>query len=82
MISPEEYVKQHQKAFRTAFDFLTSHFPPGIDTEWWAQAAQDVTEASILAGEDGLVNGLLATVYNYLEDEYKQRRNGNAETDD
>lgn len=81
-MSPEEYVKLHQKAFRTAFDFLTSHFPPGSDLEWWTQTAKDVTEASILAGKNNLVNGLLAGVYNYLEDEYKQRRNNNGETED
>lgn len=80
-MSPEEYLKQHQKAFRTAFDFLTSHFPPGMDPEWWEQAARDVSAASIEAGENKLVIGLLIGVYDYLEDEYKRRRNQSGETD-
>lgn len=73
-MTPEEYAKQHQKAFRTAFDFLTSHFPPVPGMEYWEQAAKDVTEASVLAGEGKLVNLLLTAVYDYLEDEWKKRR--------
>jgi hypothetical protein len=81
MMSPEEYLKQHQKAFRTAFDFLTSHFPPGLDPEWWEQAARDVSAESIANGENKLVIGLLIGVYDYLEDEYKLRRDRNGKTD-
>lgn len=76
-MTPGEYAQSHQKAFRTAFDFLTSHFPPGMDAEYWQQAAKDITVASVLAGEGKLVNGLLSAVYNYLEDEWIKRRDEN-----
>lgn len=81
MMSPEEYLKQHQKAFRTAFDFLTSHFPPELDPAWWEKAAQDASAASIEAGENKLVIGLLIGVYDYLDDEYKLRRDLNGKAD-
>lgn len=80
-MSPQEYAKQHQKAFRTAFDFLTSHFPPGMEPEWWDQAAKDLSVASVLAGEDKLVNGLLIGVFEYLDEEYKKRKDQNGETE-
>lgn len=73
-MSPQEYAKEHQKAFRTAFDFLTSHFPPGMDLSWWEQAAKDASAASIEAGENKLVNGLLAGVMDYLESEWRKRK--------
>lgn len=79
-MTPEQYATDHQKAFRTAFNFLNSHFPPGNTPEWWDQAAKDVSAASVQAGEGVLVVELLNGVYNYLFDEYK-RRNGSAETD-
>ena len=81
-MSPQEYAKQHQKAFRTAFDFLTQHFPPGMDPEWWDQAAKDLSVASVRAGEDKLVIGLLIGVYEYLDDEYKKRNDQNGKTED
>lgn len=81
MMSPEDYLKQHQKAFRTAFNFLTSHFPPGMDPEWWEQAARELSAASIDAGENKLVIGLLIGVYEYLGEEYKLRREQNGKTD-
>ena len=78
--TPEEYAKLHQRSFRVAFDFLASHFPPGQDPEWWEKTAQDASRESILAGEGKLVVELLAGVYEYLEYEYKQRRDQNGET--
>lgn len=72
-VSPEENAKMHREAFRCAFDFLTSHFPPGLEPEWWEQAAKDLSEASVLHGEGTLVNGLLIGVYDYLEEERKRR---------
>lgn len=81
-MTPGEYAKQHQKAFRAAFDFLTSHFPPMPGKEYWEQAAKDITEVSVLAGEGKLVNRLLAAVYDYLEDEWKIRRDQNDKTED
>lgn len=78
--SPEEYVKMHQKAFRTAFDFLTRNFPPGENPEWWLAVTKDASESSALAGENALVIRLLSAVCNYLEYEYFLRRD-NDETD-
>jgi len=71
-MTPEEYYATHQKAFRTAFDFLTSHFPPGTDSEWWEGTAKD---AQIVANnqKETLTWGLLAGVLNYLEYESKRR---------
>ena len=80
-MSPEEYVKLHQKAFRTAFDFLTSHFPPGTDLDWWNAKVSDLSAAGISGGDNKLVNGLLMAVYEYLEDEYKKRRNCDGKAD-
>ena len=80
-MTPEEYAKMHQKAFRAAFDYLNAHFPPGDGEEWWLKLANDASEASILNGENRLVNGLIAGVMDYIEDEWKKRRNANGETD-
>ena len=72
-MTPEEYAKAHQKAFRCAFDFLTNHFPPGQDSEWWEQAAQDLSAFSIAAGENRLAIELLSGVYDYLEYIWKEK---------
>lgn len=80
-MTPEEYYAMHQKAFRTAFDFLNKHFPPGTDPSWWYTAAADVTEASMNAGDSKLAVELLTGVYNYLDYEYKKRRDSHEETD-
>jgi len=78
--SPEEYAKRHQKAFRAAFDFLNKHFPPGDGEEWWLGVAKDADIASIENGENKLVNGLIAGVMDYIEDEWKRRKcNGKTE---
>lgn len=71
--SPADYAKLHQKAFRTAFDFLASHFPPGTDPEWWEQTAIDASAASESQLDDPLAVKLLIGVYDYLEIEYKRR---------
>ena len=72
-LSPEEYAKRHQKAFRCAFDFLNDHFPPGSDDEWWLKAAQDVADACHSQGSDRLAIGLLQGVYDYLSSECRTR---------
>ena len=72
-MTPEEYAKKHKAAFRTAFDFLNRHFPPGTDPEWWTQACADVSKENDLA-DNNLATELLLAVYNYLEVEYKERR--------
>jgi hypothetical protein len=72
-MTPEEYAKAHQKAFRIAFDFLNTHFPPGEDDEWWIQSAKDVGIASDSSGNNVLAMELLNGVMNYLGQEYKRR---------
>lgn len=72
--SPADYVKLHQGAFRCAFDFLTSHFPPGSDPEWWDQTATEASAASESQLDNPLVMKLLNAVMDYLEIEYKERR--------
>lgn len=80
-MTPEEYVRVHQKAFRTAFDFLNSHFPPQKDNVWWEQAARECSACSVAAGEGTLVIELLTAVMNYLGEEYRERgmQDGSAE---
>lgn len=72
-MTPEEYAKEHQRAFRTAFDFLNAHFPPDESLEWWDQTAKECSAASVKAGEGKLTIQLLCGVMNYLGDEYKRR---------
>lgn len=72
-MTPEEYAKVHQKAFRCAFDFLNAHFPPGDTDEWWIQTAKDCSAASVAFGETPIVIELLGGVMNYLGTEYKRR---------
>ena len=79
-MTPEEYAKVHQKAFRCAFDFLKEHFPPQDDEEWWKKTAQDCSAASVAFGETPIVMELLTAIMNYLGDEYKRRcENGKAD---
>ena len=80
-MTPEEYAKTHQKAFRTAFNFLNAHFPPGDTDEWWLQTAQDGAIATADADDDPLTINLIDAVINYLNDEYK-RRHQNEKADD
>ena len=79
-MTPEEYAKLHQKAFRCAFDFLNEHFPPGDTNEWWEKTAQECSAASVAFGETPIVMELLTAIMNYLGEEYK-RRNGHGGTD-
>lgn len=72
-MTPEEYARMHQKAFRTAFDFLNAHFPPDTDPAWWENAARECSDASVAAGENKLVIELLCAVMFYLGHEYKER---------
>lgn len=72
-MTPEQYAQRHQKAFRTAFNFLNEHFPPENEPEWWDQTAKDCSAASITQGENTLVMELLIAVLSYLEEERKLR---------
>lgn len=78
-MTPEEYAKLHQKAFRCAFDFLNEHFPPQDEEEWWLKTAQDASAASIAFGENELVIQLLCAITNYIGKEYHKRRNNSGE---
>ena len=72
-MTPEEYAKLHQKAFRCAFDFLNEHFPPQQEDEWWLKTAKECSAASVAFEETPLVLELLTAIMNYLGDEYKRR---------
>lgn len=80
-MTPEEYAKLHQKAFRCAFDFLNEHFPPQDDDEWWLKTAKECSAASVAFGENALVMEMLTAIMNYLGIEHK-RRFGNGKADD
>lgn len=79
-MTPEEYAKIHQKAFRCAFDFLNEHFPPQDDDAWWGKTAKECSAASAAFGENVLVIEMLTAIMNYLGDEHK-RRYGNGKAD-
>ena len=72
-MTPEEYAKIHQKAFRCAFDFLNEHFPPQQDEEWWIKTAKECSAASAAFGETDIVLELLTAIMNYLGLEYNRR---------
>ena len=73
--TPEMYAHRHKAAFRAAFDFLNAHFPPGDGTEWWDSVAKDASKASADADDERLTIHLIAGVMDYLEDEWRKRRN-------
>ena len=73
-MTPEEYAKTHQKAFRCAFDYLNSHFPPEDDPAWWEKSAKELSEFSMASGENRLAIELLSGVFDYLEYIVKERR--------
>jgi hypothetical protein len=75
-LSPEDYAKRHQKAFRVAFDFLNAHFPPEDDKDWWEKTAMEASEVYALGGYDFLQMELLVGVCNYLEYEDEKRKLG------
>jgi hypothetical protein len=79
-LSPEDYAKLHQRSFRVAFDFLAKHFPPGMEPGWWEQSANDLVAARAqIPNDGGLLAELLLGVYNYLNEEYKRRRDSSGE---
>ena len=77
IFKPEEYLAYHKLVFRVAFDLLNAHFPPQDDPEWWKQFAIDTEQASDKAKGGPLMNGFLVAIGDYLEEEYKKRRNNN-----
>ena len=64
--SPEQYAKMHKEAFRAAFDFLNSHFPPGEDPDWWDGTAKDGQIACADHSGNNLATCLLIGVFQYL----------------
>ena len=80
-MTAEEYARSHKEAFRTAFDFLNTHFPPGEDPDWWDGTAKDGQLACAKCGENKLTTGLLIGVFEYLEDEWTKRRKDREGTD-
>lgn len=81
-MSNEEIVRMHQKAFRCAYDYLQQHYPPGNTPEWWGEAAKDLSDFGIAAGETHLAVELLLGVFNYLESVWKERRDKDGKADD
>ena len=72
-MTPEQYAVSHQKAFRTAFNFLVAHFPPENTEEFWMKVAQDSGDISAKCGEDDLTVQLISGVINYLNHECTTR---------
>lgn len=80
ILTPEQYVERHKRAFRAAFDYLNAHFPPNPDDSgYWERAARDVSAAASV--HNPLGEKLLLSVYEYLEDEFMKRRNGHGRTE-
>lgn len=79
-MTPEQYAVSHQKAFRTAFNFLTGHFPPENTEEYWQKVALDSGNVSAECEEDTLTVQLVSGVINYLDRECKTRGDNNGTT--
>jgi len=73
-MTPDQYAEMHRKAFRCAFDYLNGHFPPETDDAWWENAAKELSDASVAAGENDLVLELLNAVFTYIGKEYERRK--------
>ena len=71
---PAEYATYHKMVFRAMFNFLHEHFPPGTDPEWWLQYTKDLEATSEQVNGGPLVDGMLTAISDYIEDEYKKRR--------
>lgn len=73
-LTPEAYAKRHAGAFRCAFDFLNSHFPPEPTVEWWDPIGEEISKASESQEDNMLAVSLLIAVSEYIEEEWKIRR--------
>ena len=71
---PAEYATYHKMVFRAMFDFLNAHFPPQDDPEWWKKLSEDLSATSDKAKGGPLVNGILLAISDYLEEEWKKRK--------
>lgn len=80
-MTTQDYYQQHQRSFRCAFDFLNRHFPPGEEIEWWEQVTREASKASAEQKDNKLTMELLGGVMNYLEYEWKRRRQEHGEAE-
>lgn len=71
---PSEYATYHKMVFRAMFDFLNTHFPPQDDPEWWKKLSEDLNITSEKTKGGVLVNGILLAISDYLEEEWKKRK--------
>lgn len=71
---PEEYATYHKMVFRVIFNFLNAHFPPQPEEEWWLKLSEDIGKASDEAKGGPFVDGMLAAVADYLEEEWRKRK--------
>ena len=70
----QAYAERHKKAFRAAFDFLNSHFPPTTDPDWWSEAALETGRIMQESGDtSNLTRDLLLAVFSYIDQECKLR---------
>lgn len=78
--TPETYAALHKQAFRIAFDFLSEHFPPDHDPNWWEKTMEDVSLIGNMYGENRLVVHLMTAIIEYLnEEEERRKQSGSAE---
>ena len=72
--TPGTYAAMHKQAFRIAFDFLSEHFPPEHDPNWWDKTTGDVSLIGNMYGENKLVVCLITALLEYLADEEERRK--------
>lgn len=66
-INQAEFDQQiHKKAFRVAFDFLQSHYPPANTEKYWLKTVKDVGVASYENNGNMLCQELLSAIIEYL----------------
>lgn len=74
ILSPQEYVAQHKRAFREGFDFLNAHFPPECSSEYWDRTYKDLNEVLARNDGNGMLREMMMSVVAYLDTEGKKRR--------
>ena len=74
ILTPEEYATRHKQAFRSAFDYLNTHFPPKHDANWWGITSIDGSTEYAKHEDNRLLLYLLSAAVQYLEDETKLRK--------
>lgn len=69
----ERETRLHKTAFRVAFDFLQSHWPPENTEEYWLKACDDIRYASYDNTTNELCQELLSAVLVYMSNSSKQQ---------